>query len=420
MFTVSKDWKKQLILVTALLFPVLCASVEHAGSIIFTILLLMSLAYGWQGWGQLVKDERQFFISLLILFSFIALGLFYTVDVKEGLSKLERYLRILLLVPVYLMIRRFDLKVGNFFAYGTLLAVPVLMLQGIYQIVILDRPVASGAYHKIVFGDMVILFTSISIAAVLIFAKKKQHQLLSIALVISGVYSVIMSNSRAALLFIPLLALFLLVLFSKKITRNAWKVIGIITVISLFLIVFVQPNRVTSGLKVGIDNFRLYQQDPSEWSSWGARLNFWRNSLIMFSESPVLGKGTGAYQTENIALVEKGISHADYVVNFGHAHSIYFHTLAENGLIGVVVLVIALIILPFRYFYRRWKVSKNPEQSFYTLAGMICIVAFAWFGMSEMWLARNPFVNVYFMCMLVFMSSTASVFSGDNIEQNKA
>ena len=221
MVTEIQDWRKRLILVVVFLFPFLCATVEHAGSTIFTILLLLGLVYGWQGWPQLAKDEKQFFISLLILFTIIAVGLLYTVDVKEGASKLERYLRILLLVPVYLMFRRFDLKVGKFFVYGSLLAVPVLMVQGIYQTELLDRPVASGAYHKIVFGDVVILFTSISVAAILIFAQKPQHHLLSVALVVSGTYAVILSNSRAALLFIPLVTLLLLVLFRKKITKRS-------------------------------------------------------------------------------------------------------------------------------------------------------------------------------------------------------
>ena len=420
MFTEIQDWRKQLILVVVFLFPFLCATVEHAGSITFTILMLLGLVFGWQGWAQLENDEKQFFISLLVLFVVIAVGLFYTADVKEGASKLERYLRILLLVPVYLMFRRFDLKVGKFFVYGALLAVPVLLMHGIYQTELLDRPVASGAYHKIVYGDVVILFTSISVAAVLVFAQKTQHHLLSIAFVISGTYAVILSTSRAAQLFIPTIAVLLRVLFRKKITKGSWKIISVVTIICSLLIVFIQPNRITSGLKVGVENFRLYQQDPSEWSSWGARLNFWRNSLIMFSDSPILGKGTGAYQAENKILVEKGISHADYVVDFGHAHSIYFHTLAENGALGMLVMIISLIIFPFRYFYRRWKVADNAEQQFYTLAGMVSVTAFAWFGVSEMWLARNPFVNVYFMCMLVFMSSTANVFSGNNIVQNKA
>ena len=46
---------------------------------------------------------------------------------------------------------------------------------------------------------------------------------------------------------------------------------------------------------------------------------------------------------------------------------------------------------------------------FYALSGMATIIAFAVFGLTEAWLARNPFVRTYLMSILVFMSSIAVV-----------
>ena len=68
MFTLITDWKKQLITAVVFLFPVLCASLEHAGSSIFVVLMLFGLRFGWQGWSKLEKDEQQFFISLILFY----------------------------------------------------------------------------------------------------------------------------------------------------------------------------------------------------------------------------------------------------------------------------------------------------------------------------------------------------------------
>jgi O-antigen ligase len=251
------------------------------------------------------------------------------------------------------------------------------------------------------------------------FVRKPAHYLIAGSLIVAASYAVIIAGSRAAWLFIPIVVMMLMFLYRKEISARGWRGISGVIVVLLVTIQVMQPGRVVTGIKQGMNDLKLYQEDPTVYSSFGARLNMWRNSLIMFSEDPVFGKGTGSYQAENKILIEKGVSYGKYVADFGNAHSIYFNTLAENGLVGVIAMLMGLIILPFRYFYRRWQISQSPEQYFYTLGGMISVIAFAWFGASETWVARNPFVNVYFMCMLVFMHSTSNVSSAQNIEQNK-
>jgi O-antigen ligase len=406
-----KDWKQQLVSLVVFLFPVLTASVEDAGSIIFVILMLLGLRFGWQGWPQPDRDEQYVFIGLLAVLTVIALGLFYTPDLQEGIAKFERYLRIFLFIPVYLMLRRFDWQLGRIFLLGAMVALPVLAVQGWYQTEMLGKTIATGAYHKIVFGDVAILLTALIAVAVLTLARERKHYLFAVLLIALGCYAAILSVTRAAWLFVPLFLAGILLLYSKRISAKAWMMIGVSIIAVTLLITLIQPERLTKGFKAGVANLNTYMKDPSRGGSWGARLNMWRNSLIMFSEDPLSGKGTGSFQTENQRLIENDISYSKYIGQYGHAHSIYFHTLAENGLLGLVVMVTGLFILPFAYFYRRWKKAATPEQRFYTLGGMTCLLAFAWFGVSEMWLARNPFVNVYFMCMLVFMSGTASLFA---------
>ena len=91
-----------------------------------------------------------------------------------------------------------------------------------------------------------------------------------------------------------------------------------------------------------------------------------------------------------------------------NAHSIYFQTLAEGGLVGIAIMVTSLLILPLLFFYRGWQQLSSKDVQFYSLAGIVFIIAFTWFGASEGWLNRNPFVNSYSILIAVFMSSIAN------------
>jgi O-antigen ligase len=94
---------------------------------------------------------------------------------------------------------------------------------------------------------------------------------------------------------------------------------------------------------------------------------------------------------------------------FGHAHSIYFDVLATAGLVGLVGVLVLMQAVPFRMFYLPWLKENDPWLSFYALSGMTTIIAFAVFGLTEGWLARNMFVRTYLMCILVVMSSISVI-----------
>lgn len=69
----------------------------------------------------------------------------------------------------------------------------------------------------------------------------------------------------------------------------------------------------------------------------GGRLELWATALRMFEEAPVLGSGPGSWMVQRVAYQEAG------ELNWyqPHAHSQYFQTAAELGLVGLAAGVIA-------------------------------------------------------------------------------
>ena len=123
----------------------------------------------------------------------------------------------------------------------------------------------------------------------------------------------------------------------------------------------------------------------------------------------MLGTGVGDFQADMQRMVEDGRSLNPYVAQFGHAHSIYFDTLAKGGGLGFVVTVTGLLLIPFIIFVKGVRRAERPEERFYAIGGVLLIAAFATFGVSEGLWARNPFVNTYVISLVVFLAGMANV-----------
>lgn len=403
---------QRLVLLLAALFPLVSVSVASGGSTLYTLLLLPALVYAWPERKSLTTEEKWWLLAYLALFVMAALSLLYVTELKLGVEKLERYLRLATLGLVYLFLRRMNVDVGRFFLLGVVASAFSLAVQALYQTQFLDAAFAIGLYHKIVFGDMAVLAFTIMLSAMLTVAHRPWHfALLGLAMVLA-VYASLMSATRGAWLLLPVVALTLIWLYRGKLGRRGWIAVTVSFCLLLATLAIWQPKVIMKPMATGIHEIERYLSDPNKAGSWGARLEMWGNSIKIWRENPWLGTGLGDFSHDSQALVAEGLSENRFVAErFGHAHSIYFDALASFGALGLLLLVVALFVLPWRHFYRYWRKASDPWQRFYALSGLLTVVAFAEFGLTEGWTSRNPFINPYIMYLAVFASSLA-VISG--------
>ncbi len=403
----STFWISRLVPLAVFTFPITVASVENAGSSIGLLLLLAGLAFGRQ-WNTLTPREKPVLVGFVVLLIVMGLSLVNSANLEFGLQRLERFVRIAAFVPIYLMLRRFDVSVGRAFVYGAIVAGFVMAIQAGYQVAT-DHKRAIGAYHEIVFGDLAMLVAVLALLGTVYLANTRIKQLVFIASASAAIYASVLSGTRGAWILLPILGVFLLWLHRARLNRRVWA--GVTAVVVLLGFAAASTDTVRIRLELGTSDLHSFIADPSVKTSWGIRLNLWRNSLLIVKDAPLLGTGLGDFQREMIAMKKDQRSLNRHVTKFGHAHSIYFDALATSGILGFTALVIALFYLPFRYFHRYWSEAADPAVRFYSLGGMTSLVAFAVFGISEGWLARNPFVVSYVMCVLVFMSALANTIA---------
>ena len=406
----APHWLKWPVLFLFFLYPVVTLSVSNGGSGVYILVILLALAYAWPAWKTLADDEKRVLIGLLV---FVVLSLFSMLNTDnqhEANKQLERFARFLMIVPAYMLVRRVNVPLGKVFLAGVVVGALVLGVEAWYQVHIEHRPLADGAYHKIVFGDTATLLAALLAAAMITLPMKSWQYAACIAAILAGLYASVLSLTRGAWLLIPVLAVGWLWMFRHRIARRGWIVIGIIAVFSVIVAVAWAPASIKQHMMRGVQNLETYQEDPSTPTSWGIRLNLWRDSITIFTEHPLLGAGLGDLSVARQDLAKRGLANKVYLEG-NQAHSIYFQALATRGLVGLLALLVCVLILPLWYFYRRWPEAVTPWQNFYVLGGVTTILAFAMFGLSEGWLTRNPFLNTYAMFLVVFMSGTAANFS---------
>jgi len=404
----AQNWRHQFILVLIFLFPILAASLKSAASTIFVLLVLFSLSYCKQGWQQLNQQEKRLLMGFILFFLMTILSLFMTDDLRVGFKRLERYMRLVLLIPIYLMLRTEEIETGNAFLCGAFIAMFLMAGQAHYQVNMLNKLVAYGAYHKIIFGDLAVLFATIVFMGMLIYGKTILHYILCLFSVSAGLYAALLSVTRAAWLFIPLIIVSLLCLYRRRISKKGKRLVLIGIVIGGLCTAIYQPERLVEGFEQGWLDLSTFSEKSSD-TSWGTRLVMWQNSFLIFKESPLLGTGTGDFHNASKKLDERGLSFKNsYALTSIHPHSIYFQLLAEGGGLGLLALIVVLFVSPTIFLYDLWKNSSDQCLHFFSISGLIAVIAFAWFGISESWLARNVLVTSYCLTMLVFITSAVN------------
>ncbi len=388
-------------------FPWANPAIPHGGSTIYTTLLAGGLLLGWTQYSKFGSEERIVLFAYLGMLGIIALSLANAENWSGNVRYVERWLRVAGILLACLLLRRSGQLASKAFLVGCLVTGPLLAGQAWYQVQVQEFELARGAYHHILFGYLSALAVTVVVTGVLTLACKLWHYAVGFVSLATGIMAMAFSGSRNAWLFLPLLVLVVLWFYRHALGRRRLTWMAAAVFLLILGAALWKPPIVVDRLVVGANDLKVFWQDPSADTSLGNRLNLWRNSIVIFSRSPLFGTGLGDFQRDNRELVAKGLAYAS-TERFSHAHSVYFHALAEMGIIGFAALVLSLFILPLRYFYMSWRAAANPDVRFCALAGFLSVFAFAVFGIGEAWLVRNPAVNGYCLSVAVFLAGVAA------------
>jgi len=368
------------------------------------ILLIASLFYvhHWPNlWRQLNPEERLVLLGFGLYFLSAVIAYPNVSDEHEYVKHLGRYLRFFLIVPIYLLLSRADLKLFKYLLAGAVVSGPLYLSIALMSVA--ERPdhPAVGGYHHITFGDMAML-GAMFMTTVLVMMKTSR--LMKIVLAISIVcllYSSLLSTARGAWLAMPFCLSLLLAIGVRHGKVRMRTMLIVLLVLGVGVAVSPARHIIASGVHTASDNIETFQSGEKQKTSVGSRLGMWHIAINVWKKHPLIGTGPGDFDLEMQATQDRG----EYTQLFvqSSAHNIFFQALATTGTIGFVMLCLALFMLPFWLFYRANKGGANVVA----VSGMVTITAFAVFGLTESWMLRSPVIAVYVVYFVTLATSAS-------------
>lgn len=274
----------------------------------------------------------------------------------------------------------------------------------------LDR--ASGFTNAIQFGNLALLLAVWS----WVWARqspRRSKRWLGYGAALLGAYASFASGSRGGWIVSPVLVLMVLLLdrpglreASKTHWRGTLAACGLVVGLSLAALTVPQ---VQERANLALQEMHVWQSTGDADSSVGQRLEHWAMAWHMALQKPVLGWGQAAYDNHKSALVAAGRV-SPVLMDFNHAHQEWLDMFAKRGLVGVLGLALFFGVPAVLY----WPLRQRPgqtrtDQTSLALCGLLTVVGFVGFGMTQVMFAHNNAHIMYLFMNSLWLAALAAV-----------
>lgn len=229
------------------------------------------------------------------------------------------------------------------------------------------------------------------------FLKKEYKKLYSLPIIIFSCYTMVILNSRMAVLVIIgcVILYCLFILFFRR-EYKVYKVF-IMLFLGTFLTFVSLPNSYKKHLKT---SFYTKNNGSNE-----ARIIMWKAGINIFKENPILGIGTApkTAQKELVKYVENNLKEHwlanNFIKNkqFSRMHSMYIDFFVQNGIFGILYLLLLFGIIPIEFYKKRNEVITTA--AFFSIIGF-CIYGVTWSIWSDYGIIQTAF-QVILAIMLI-------------------
>jgi O-antigen ligase len=335
-------------------------------------------------------------ILALVLLANILLAIPNLILGHDDLMSLENPLRMLLMIPLLLAVKRCGLS-ARFICTGLAIGMLMTSLVVSWQYFVQDVERPGIHYNPILFSEIAMSAFAILLAAWLIF--KGRVSILYLFGLLASLYCVVLSGARGSLIaLVPILVVWLFWEWGSGAYRGFWRSqrAFLLLVILLFMgILLASSEYVLDRGHLAVSQISDYFERAEASTSVGLRLEMWRGAILAAAEQPLLGIGD-----QHIFVIGKVLSgelEPDVLI-MRHAHSDYFGALMSRGVPGLI-LQLLIYAVPL-YIFLRGLWQEKGDKLFAALAGTLMIVAYMAFSLTEV-----PMYNGLPLIFFIIMTS---------------
>jgi O-antigen ligase len=377
----SQTWPARVATCVVFLLPALVLTTGRGVGLIQIAVLLGALYYARPMWEQrhaLFGSARLIVIALAMNFAMATASLAWS-----GFEPrfVEGPFKQLLAVCVVALVGLMRPKAAAFWP-GVFFGVIGAAILAVYQRFGLDIPRAEGFHMAIMFGDIAMALSLMSLASIERFAGTRWALFPYVAF-LSGVAASIMSGSRGgwialAFSFVPLYS------YGRTAMKRGVAVIVVVSVILFVGGYFVPESNIRQRVTDVAADISQYRSGYT-YTPIGTRFEMWKGAWTMFVEHPVFGVGRANYHQALNHLIDRG-EISPTVRDFYHAHNEMLNALATEGLLGGLTLAF-LYVAPMVFFMRCLR--RNDVSRSYALAGLLLVLSFIDFGLTQVLFAHH-------------------------------
>ena len=255
------------------------------------------------------------------------------------------------------------------------------------------------------YGAALAIYLILALTYVFLPGIKKSRRLLISGVVVLLSVALMLSNCRAAWLsIVAAMAVLICVLLRIKFR---WIATAFVLLIGLF---FAFQNQIIDALEKNnqdasgdlVENIQSITNISTDASNL-ERINRWQSAFRLFKERPVFGWGPGTYQ---FVYAPYQMSKEKTIISTnagdgGNAHSEYFGPLAEQGIIGSL-LVLVLVIVTVYYGIKTYKRCENKTAKVLVLGATLAFISYFVHGLLNNFLDTDKLaVPVWSLAALI-------------------
>ena len=385
-------WRASVVALFIAFFPVASLLVERGATGSLVLLGILGIVFTAQDGRpvNLTRDEK-LLVFTAVFFLVVAVLAWVLGEINYlGFKKLGRYLRFLLLVPIFLAVRRVpgrELLWWGGLAFGAIGSAGLALLQ----VAIFDSGAtrATGVTDPIAFGAISLVMGFMSLGGMAHFrTHHRLLQLLPVFAVICGCIASFLSGTLATWLAVPALLFLLFQFLSRGTGYLRWLVLASIIVIVTTLYVLS-----VTGFNTGLMSIL-----HSGTVDFEKRLALWQVAWNTFATNPFFGSGVGGYMQAVREWYEAGRIDASFLA-YNHPHNEYLSVLASRGLVGFTALML-LFLVPLKHFLWAWR-HRDGEIVALSFAGITLIIGYMHFALIEAIFDRTTPITFYVFSLSV-------------------
>lgn len=401
-----------LVFSLVLIFPIVSNLITHSSSVILTILALLGLP------ACLIKKNRPMlsyeekwvvvaFVAYfsVYLFSFSWNGFWGNLE-DLRFKHLDHQMRMLFIIPIFFLLRKVQIP-RSVLWYGVAAGA---VAAGVYAIVfsiwLAPGSRVAGSYHAIAFGDLAIVLAFMSLLGVRFFQQRHAaFLLLPIMAFVLGTVASILSETRGAWIAVPAF-LFIIFFYWRKLIKPLQLASIVILILLILLSVYKMPeSKIANRVQLVYEEVKSYSYDRevNNPSPIAERIEGWLAAWEIYKKNPVLGAGPGSFKPRVHKMIAEG-KRSRIIAKYAQPHSVYLSVMADCGTFGILALL-AIFIIPLWATGSAIKRGEGSPEVGY--AGLILIVGFMHFGLTETIFGRNINISFYIIMLSVVMAITA-------------